>query len=154
MSLERKIPATPTVQDHLSLSILTGWQWRSQNQEHEPATAAHVSLSGRHLVPVQRAKPVAGVFVRKFSSTLPPPLRTSTEHPSFPSWSKKDKVSWPRVPSLSYRNILRVTSMEDVNETDSYVHDLISQSTGHSFQEEMFWCWEYKSRCVFHLPQP
>lgn len=91
MSLERKTPATPTIQDHLSLSVLTGWQWRSQNQEHEAATAAPVSLSRRHLVPVQRAKPVAGIFVREFSSTLPPPLKTSTEHPSFPSWSEKDK---------------------------------------------------------------
>lgn len=92
LSLERKNPATPTVQDHLGLSILTGWQWRSQNQEHEPATAAHVSLSGRHLVPVQRAKPVAGVFVRSFHYQLCHHLwKLLPSIPHFHPGSKKTK---------------------------------------------------------------
>ena len=42
MSLQRKNPATPTIQDNWSLSILTGWKWRFLKPKDINKTVSYV----------------------------------------------------------------------------------------------------------------
>jgi hypothetical protein len=71
---------------------------------------------------------VAGIFIREFSKT-PSPLRTSIETTSFPAQSEKDKkVSGPKAQSCPIKISYELPITEDIKETVSCVHDLISQS--------------------------
>lgn len=71
---------------------------------------------------------MAGIFIWEFSKT-PSPLRTSTEPTSFPAESEKDKkVSGPKAQSLPIKMSYELPITEDIKETVSCVHGLISQS--------------------------